>query len=697
MADGDKTHRFIRNGATRVRLYEGVSGSGKTHRLLIDARRLIEAAGTDVVASSDTDMADAAARTATEVPASPDVLFVTASAQGAHMVRRALGSGAAHSLVRGLRVVSAEELCAQLLADEEVRSFTGRSGRMLLPFEERFLMTDLETSGLHRGRLKNMVAFFRRCWANLDDLEPGWLCTTEEEVVHGLLKDCLQATGGVLREEAPNLLVRCLLEKPEIRARFSADTVLVDDFLLLSRATQCLLHLLAKNEFLATGNTTCTAPLVEAYPNAQGFTELGETGEVERVVLDYPGTCLAARLSTRLLDAPVPVGSVTSTSLEHDHPETDIVMEHGLVELTTPTLDGEAETIASFVEQRLAAGARADGIYLASPHRDWTRAVARRLSDKGIETEIALEPRHFAWPIDDDRKNTMPRALTILALAANPRDDIARRSWLGLGIPKANNGAVRYLRLCCEGMPLGEALDIVAKAAEAKSGAAGVPDTADAPAVGGLSRWPSINEALELESVMERRAALATCLKSLDGLQGETLVQAIAAFVVPADRTDETAAALSALCSPIGTDRTGGNGHVCDLDAAELFANACHRALFPRFEEPGAVRVGPLSRACECDPDIVVLMGFVGGFAPTRDVCDAVVLEADKRSRRWHNELSMVYLAASSARKELVCSSFALAGLEEAERYELKIDRVRVKNGERVAAIPKSPWIYSLR
>ena len=61
--------------------------------------------------------------------------------------------------------------------------------------------------------------------------------------------------------EAVNLAVRALEAEPALRQRFGTPIVLTDDYLLMSRASQRLVNLLATNKIAVAGNEDDILPL----------------------------------------------------------------------------------------------------------------------------------------------------------------------------------------------------------------------------------------------------------------------------------------------------------------------------------------------------------------------------------------------------------------------------------------------------
>ena len=187
---------------------------------------------------------------------------------------------------RGARVSVPRAIALEVLSNPKAQAVCGRKPRLLLPFEENILLEDVKASGLRPKRLREMLKFFYRSWTELADDEPSWLVSEEEAQVHGLLKECLAFTGGILPNELSNLTVKWLRTDETAREAASYDLVLVDDYQLLSRASQVLAGLLAREGLIVTGDVQATNEVFEEYPFANGLIEFAQADGVQTTRLD---------------------------------------------------------------------------------------------------------------------------------------------------------------------------------------------------------------------------------------------------------------------------------------------------------------------------------------------------------------------------------------------------------------------------
>lgn len=262
------------------------------------------------------------------------------------------------SLCTGLVTTPFDYAC-RILADPLAQRATGRGGRVLSQAEEAVFYEDLKTCGLKRRRLRELWAFLQCGLANLSDSDPDWIQTTEEQAVLDLARSILIFEEAVLPGEAVNLAVRALEAEPALRQRFGSPVVLADDYLLMSRASQRLVNLLATGKIAVAGSEKTALPAFESYPCATGFAEF-ETAHapLQRVTLEAPFRSLE-----RAWEA-------------------------------APDLAGEMALIARTIAEELAGGTSPDAIAVVGTNRTWRANLQRALTSVDIP---AAPMRHPAF------------------------------------------------------------------------------------------------------------------------------------------------------------------------------------------------------------------------------------------------------------------------------------------------------------
>lgn len=383
--------------------------------------------------------------------AAPSFLFFCASPV---FIGAAEALLAKHGATGGL-VTTPFDYALHILAHPRARAATGRSPRVLTADEQAVFFEDLKTSGLKRGRLRELWAFLLCGLASLDDDDPAWIQTTEERAQLELAQDILHFEGAMLPGEVVNLAVRALEADAALRDAFAVPVVLADDFPLMSRASQRLVELLAKEKLAVAGDPTPLPPAFEPYPNPCGMDELrGRHRPVQVVALDEPFPT-----ATREWQA-------------------------------EETLSDEMRLVAAVVAEELARGTSPASIAVVATNPLWRANLVRALEMAGVP---AAEYRAPALPLPGERKGSggnrpansakvagastidalgsrqeaqqgterdADRSRILRALAADPSDSVAWRQWLAQGDALARSAAVGELRQAAatEDLILAEAL-----------------------------------------------------------------------------------------------------------------------------------------------------------------------------------------------------------------------------------------------
>lgn len=349
------------------------------------------------------------------------------------------------------------DYACRILVDPLAQHVTGRGGRVLSRAEEAVFYEDLKTCGLKRRRLRELWAFLQCGLANLDDGDPSWIQTTEEQAVLDLARDILVFEEAILPGEAVNLAVRALEATPALRERFGSPLVLADDYLLMSRASQRLVNLLATGKIAVVGSEKVALPAFEPYPCTTGFAEF-ETAHtpLQRVTLEAPFRSLE-----RTWEA-------------------------------APDLAGEMGLIARAIAEELAGGTSPDAIAVVGTNRTWRANLQRALAPVGISAAPLGRPAlkapkgDLAPASDDERERVLRQLRDSIAQPTDSRescacaradtsgttsrsnplaspcagDSIAWRQWLSFDDALGRSAAVSELRCVAQpqGLNLAEAL-----------------------------------------------------------------------------------------------------------------------------------------------------------------------------------------------------------------------------------------------
>ena len=319
--------------------------------------------------------------------------------------------------------------------------------------------------------------------------------------------------------------------------------------------------------------------------------------------------------------------------------------------------ESELKGVVSLVSHHLSCGARPQGIAVAAATRQWAARIAQALQAEGIAASPLSRPS-----LGGDMRHAdtcrAARAFTLLRLAADPEDPLALRSWCGFGDYLAQSALA----------------NAVASGDAALSLRAGVA-FADAPESALLRQ--------QAASATTALAEAAEIVDRLSGLRGSALIDA-AIVAVGAD-DDQGAALLRAAAKDAGEQAT----------ASALCGAVQDRVLSPSFVGDG-VRVGLPEDFAGQTACVVIMAGLVNGLVLPRRYFDPAQMERDKRPAMLAAEMAKTYACAGKAASTLLFTYFTEAPLAEAESLQLKIHRVRLREGERVCEVHPSETIRAI-
>ena len=658
------------------------------------------------------------------------VLVLAASPDAAEKLKRHLAAALdipANTLgEQGVRVSTPRTIALEVLGNPKAQAACGRKPRLLLPFEENILLEDVKASGLRPKRLREMLKFFYRSWTELADDEPSWLVSEEEVQVHSLLKECLAFTGGILPNELSNLAVKWLRTDETARKAASYDLVLVDDYQLLSLASQVLAGLLAREGLVVTGDMQATSEVFEEYPYATGLIEFAQADGVQTVQLDACWNSTAVQACCENLIGAAQTHEQESRDLagtgengerearafagaNNESAQTSVTSQAGyspaaVVEasahaayaetapvenparnaraLSFPTAEAEIAHVAQHIADAIKKGAQPSDFYLAVPNGVWAKSLNRSLEARGISTAQRPSARMLSGDSRDLRRCKTSRLVTLLALAADPHDMLAWRSWCGFGDWLTHNPGFAALRRYAaqQGLAPYDALATVA---------------ADNPCREALGELDAAEQA-SLERISQAFKTGQAALMQLEGLVGRQLIDAAWELLDCEQHAQETTAGQGGVPADLLRLLDIENPKLAH-DAASLVGRLLMALNEPRFPlAQNAVRIGDLAASHGSSYRTVVLSGFVNGFIPKHAYFDPVKTPLDRMGLLYGTDARRVYQAAGCAREELLVTAFTQMDALQAERLDLKVDRVFMREGKRLARISPSELIGSM-
>ena len=658
------------------------------------------------------------------------VLVLAASPDAAEKLKRHLAAALdipANTLgEQGVRVSTPRAIALEVLGNPKAQAACGRKPRLLLPFEENILLEDVKASGLRPKRLREMLKFFYRSWTELADDEPSWLVSEEEVQVHSLLKECLAFTGGILPNELSNLAVKWLRTDETARKAASYDLVLVDDYQLLSLASQVLAGLLAREGLVVTGDMQATSEVFEEYPYAAGLIEFAQADGVQTVQLDACWNSTAVQACCENLIGAAQTHEQESRDLagtgengerearafagaNNESAQTSVTSQAGyspaaVVEasahaayaetapvenparnaraLSFPTAEAEIAHVAQHIADAIKKGAQPSDFYLAVPNGVWAKSLNRSLEARGISTAQRPSARMLSGDSRDLRRCKTSRLVTLLALAADPHDMLAWRSWCGFGDWLTHNPGFAALRRYAaqQGLAPYDALATVA---------------ADNPCREALGELDAAKQA-SLERISQAFKTGQAALMQLEGLVGRQLIDAAWELLDCEQHAQETTAGQGGVPADLLRLLDVENPKLAH-DAASLVDRLLMALNEPRFPlAQNVVRIGDLAASHGSSYRTVVLSGFVNGFIPKHAYFDPVKTPLDRMGLLYGTDARRVYQAAGCAREELLVTAFTQMDALQAERLDLKVDRVFMREGKRLARISPSELIGSM-
>lgn len=296
-------------------------------------------------------------------------------------------------LLHGIDVVSMRELGLAVMGDERVQDAVGRNARVLDGNELAVLMEDMKVSGLKPGRLREMLKFFYKSMSDCSDEDEHWLITAEEQMVHAVLMENLEARRALLPCEVSSLAYHGLMAanvEPEPLV------LVVDDYALLSKASQRLVRHLATGGLVAAGCTLPASNAEEPHPCFGGFRAL--TDEADYLVSIVSERSEAVR-EIRVLDNP----------------------------------EAECAFVAASVEECLVDGVALRDVLVAVPNAARGACMAAALNARGIAVECCTHDGKIKGDPRTEGHHADLKLATFLRLYLDPHDFTSLRSWLGFG------------------------------------------------------------------------------------------------------------------------------------------------------------------------------------------------------------------------------------------------------------------------
>lgn len=581
-----------------------------------------------------------------------EILVLAATPNGEATLRKRIASRLGNQHVT-MAITTPRAFALDVLSSESAVATMGYVPRLLNAAELNVVMEDVRTTGLKQSRIRNMLRFFYRQFSELLDDEPGLIVTGDEEAVMNVLQGDMAAMHGLLEPQLSNKAVHCLLKDAALLQGFSFQHVMVDDYQLLSRASQALCNLLAVSSIAVAHNPSACYEVYEQFPYAKGVDELVKAN----------GTVRLRKLNTCQRSKAVVAALNTLRASDGMQVEPLAVPEgtpNGSIQrISSATCDDEFAAVLEEIQAALRGGLKPADIAVMAPNRTWVRNLERYLRAAGVKTERLTDGGVLHGDIRDSQRCKAARVLTMLNLVANPHDAAAWRSWCGYGNYTGNSVAFTTLGALMKN----EDYDLVSM-------------------LGIIDKLPTLNEKGSV-SLQEVSAAYKEGLRIIDtvaGLKGTELLERITAEVLgDEERVPGAVLDLTARANP-------------DADALGLFTCALTAIWAPAFSgAEDVVRMGGLTDFTGTECQLLVFAGATNGFLPKRDYFDEGKSTVDDQLRIRKEDIPKLHTALASAAQRVVFTTCEELELETAERLKLQVERIRVEDDTRIARL--SPCI----
>ena len=296
---------------------------------------------------------------------------------------------------RTLTAASCTNLALEVIKKAGELGLTKRKPRLLLSYELEILNNDLAILGMRHKRMSEMLKFFYKSWADLNDAQ-GWLITGEETQLERYLSETLEFQESMLVEEAAPVACKLLEEHDQLARAVGIDEIELMDAHMASKAAQKMCVLLTGGNILLHATDEEPVAFAQAYPHSlnDDFAEYSET--------EKPHPC---KLTKQVEQTP----------------------------------QDEFAFIANKVAAALQAGVKPEKIFISVPNSTWARCVSKALNSANIENTQRASDAALHADLTNKEECSAAQALCLLSLVANEKDATSWRSWCGFGKHLAYN------------------------------------------------------------------------------------------------------------------------------------------------------------------------------------------------------------------------------------------------------------------
>jgi superfamily I DNA/RNA helicase len=402
---------FASSTADLLRALAG-PGTGKTHALLRRLTRIIEEG----------------------CPPEETLVLTFARTAAVDILNKLLKDG--DERMRNVPSKTLHSYCFSILTGQGFLRATGRKPRILLEFEQDYLLKDLEgpfSSNITARR--ELLQAFVAAWARLQTDTPGQPVEGLDQRFQDALLASLRWHGGMLIGEVVPLALAYLQQNPGAPERVRYRHVLVDEYQDLNRAEQVLVDLLKGEGGLAIiGDDDQSIYRTLKFANPEGIRQFADT---------HPGTEDVPFTECRRCPQPVVTMAQTLIQRNPGRIRGPLVARAGndpgqIHNVQWRSIEEEADGMAVFIEHHVRRGVAPGKVLVLAPSRKIGYAIRDAVRKRMVEI-------HSFFREEAVEKESAQEKLTLLTLLAHPEDRIALRAWIGLGADSAYVGGYRNL------------------------------------------------------------------------------------------------------------------------------------------------------------------------------------------------------------------------------------------------------------
>lgn len=325
--------------------------------------------------------------------------------------------------------------CFKYLRDEQIfRIFQRKTDRILLDYEEDFLLRDMDDKFGNIFKKRKLLLEFSNGWAkNPKDYPTHPKNDLEKEFQNEILK-WLNYHKALLIGEVVPLVYNILLNNPELEILKRFSNIIIDEYQDLSATEQELINLLSQNQSVCVAGDDDQSIYSFRCANPEGIRQFFD-GASEKITIDICGRC------------PQPILNIANDIKEHFP-----IKSKGPMICRNSNLPGKVEYvqwqnqedecngIATAVVKDIKDGRFEPGeILVLIQSKELGKSISKKIKELGTECKSSFSDDPIA---NEEGK----KAITLLHLLANNSDPVSLRSWLGFGDSAGRKD--QYKKLC---------------------------------------------------------------------------------------------------------------------------------------------------------------------------------------------------------------------------------------------------------